>query len=261
MSRRLGALGLPLGEETTLPQFLSALRGARVEVRRGAVAVTGRLLDVESKNRVRDGAVEEVNQISVVTEGGEVHAVDLGAGTVLRFADPVLNQRVNRYLEMVASSRDQDRRSLTIDASGAGTRRLYASYVSEVPVWKTTYRIILPDDAAAKPRLQGWALIDNTVGDDWTDVELSLVAGAPQSFIQPLSQPLYTRRPQVPMASGFMLSPQTHAETLIAGGAAGRVVDSSGAVLPGASVRVYDAAGQLVGSTVTNAEGRFSVPG
>lgn len=261
LSRRLGALGLPLGEDTTLPKFLAALRGARVEVRRGAVSVTGRLLDVESKSRARDGGVEEVNQISVVTETGEVHAVDLGAGTVLRFADSALNQRVNRYLEMVASSRDQDRRFLTIDATGSGTRRLYVSYVSEVPIWKTTYRIVLADDAAAKPRLQGWAIIDNTVGDDWTDVELSLVAGAPQSFIQPLSQPLYARRPQVPMPGGFMLSPQTHAETLIAGGAAGRVVDPSGAALPGVAVRVYDASGQLAGSTVTNADGRFSVPG
>ena len=89
-------------------------------MRRGAVAVTGRLLDVESRNRARDGGVEEVTQVSVVTEGGEVHAVDLGTGTVLRFADPALNQRVNRYLEMVASSRDQDRRSLTIDATGTG---------------------------------------------------------------------------------------------------------------------------------------------
>ena len=45
--------------------------------------------------------------------------------------------------------------------------------------------------------LQGWAVVDNTIGEDWNDVELSLVAGAPQSFIQPLSQPLYTQRPTI----------------------------------------------------------------
>ena len=32
--------------------------------------------------------------------------------------------------------------------------------------------------------LEGWAIVDNTVGEDWNDVELSLVAGAPQSFMQ-----------------------------------------------------------------------------
>ena len=41
--------------------------------------------------------------------------------------------------------------------------------------------------------------VDNTVGADWDNVQLSLVAGAPQSFIQPLSQPLYARRPEIPI--------------------------------------------------------------
>ena len=41
----------------------------------------------------------------------------------------------------------------------------------------------------------GWAIVDNTIGEDWKGVELSLVAGAPQSFIQDVSQPYYGRRP------------------------------------------------------------------
>jgi hypothetical protein len=36
------------------------------------------------------------------------------------------------------------------------------------------------------------------------------VAGAPQSFTQPLSQPIYTRRPEIPIATGAQLTPQTH---------------------------------------------------
>jgi hypothetical protein len=58
--------------------------------------------------------------------------------------------------------------------------------------------------------MQGWAVVDNTVGADWENVQLSLVAGAPQSFIQPLSQPIYTRRPEIPIATEAQLTPQTH---------------------------------------------------
>jgi hypothetical protein len=58
--------------------------------------------------------------------------------------------------------------------------------------------------------VQGWAVVDNTVGADWDNVQLSLVAGAPQSFTQPLSQPIYTRRPEIPIATGAQLTPQTH---------------------------------------------------
>jgi len=84
------------------------------------------------------------------------------------------------------------------------------SYISEVPVWKSTYRMVFPRTANGSAIVQGWAVVDNTVGADWDNVQLSLVAGAPQSFIQPLSQPLYTRRPEIPIATGVETTPQTH---------------------------------------------------
>src|SRR4029077_14618641 len=62
--------------------------------------------------------------------------------------------------------------------------------------------------------LQGWAVVDNTIGEDWKDVQLSLVAGAPQSFIQNMSQPLYARRPVVPLPESVMLMPQSHQATI-----------------------------------------------
>src|SRR5262249_57755482 len=49
IAEQLKALRLPLGESTTLTGFLNALRGARVDVRSGAVLTSGRLLSVEEK--------------------------------------------------------------------------------------------------------------------------------------------------------------------------------------------------------------------
>jgi hypothetical protein len=71
---------------------------------------------------------------------------------------------------------------------------------------------VIPNEG--KPLLQGWAIVDNTVGEDWKNVELSLVAGAPQSFVQELSQPYYTRRPVVAMPQNAMITPQTHEATM-----------------------------------------------
>lgn len=121
---------------------------------------------------------------------------------------------MGRYLGLIASSRDQDLRRMTISTTGAGERNLYVSYISEMPIWKTTYRLVLSSRAEKKPLLQGWAIVDNTIGEDWNDVEVSLVAGAPHSFIQQLSQPYYGRRPAVPLPESVQLTPQTHAATL-----------------------------------------------
>src|SRR5262249_11749875 len=46
VDRQLGDLRLPVGEKTTLTEFLGALRGARLEVHGAAGTITGRLLSV-----------------------------------------------------------------------------------------------------------------------------------------------------------------------------------------------------------------------
>src|SRR5215467_5822911 len=214
IAEQLKSLRLPLGQSTTLANFLSALRGSRIQVHNGAVLVSGRLLSVEEKTTKK--AQEEIKslEISVVTDAGEVRTFPLTSGLGVKVEERDLNEEIARYLSLVSSSRDQDLRRMTITTSGNGERSVFVSYISEVPVWKSTYRILLPTTADAKPLLQGWAIVDNTVGEDWKGVQLSLVAGAPQSFIQDLSKPYYTRRPVIELPEAAMLTPQTHEGTM-----------------------------------------------
>ena len=56
LDERLKSLRLPFGEQVTQAEYLSALRGARVEVRSGPATAAGRLLSVEKirKRRTKD---------------------------------------------------------------------------------------------------------------------------------------------------------------------------------------------------------------
>src|SRR6266481_4265003 len=237
LARRLATLRLALGENPTTADFLGALRGARLEVRGGNGPLTvGKLLSVEKKSSVKDDETTEWTEISLVSESGEVRTAKVTPTTSFRIAERDLQAEVGRYLGLIASSRDQDLRRMTISTTGAGERNLYVSYISEVPIWKTTYRLVLSSKAEKKPLLQGWAIVDNTIGEDWNDVELSLVAGAPHSFIQQLSQPYYGRRPVVPLPESVQLTPQTHAATLepsVRGGAGGIPGGVAGGVMGG----------------------------
>jgi archaellum component FlaC len=213
LERRLGSLHLPVGDKPTTAQFLDALRGARLEVHSGSESATGRLLSVDEREiPIKDDQKITVDQISIISDSGEVRVFDLTPSTSVRVAEKDVNEDVGKYLSLVASTRDQDVRRMTISTAGEGERNLLVSYISEVPVWKSTYRIVIPTEG--KPLLQGWAIVDNTVGEDWKNVELSLVAGAPQSFVQELSQPYYTRRPVVPLPENAMITPQTHEATM-----------------------------------------------
>src|SRR5262249_30622769 len=245
---------------------------ARVEVRNGASTSTGRLLSVEKERRANGkGDFYDVTEFSIVSETGEMRNFELGPSTSVRLAERDLSDEVRRYLNLVGSSRARDLRRMTISANGSGDRNVFVSYISEVPVWKSTYRIILPDKPDQKPLLQGWAIVDNTVGEDWKDVQLSLVAGAPQSFIQDISQPYYTRRPVVAPPEALMLSPQTHeaamafppppvpAAPLSAGltGLQGVVKDPSGAVMSGAQVTVRNEETGSSQNATTDANGTY----
>ena len=266
LARRLATLRLSLGERPTTAEFLGALRGARLEVRSGnGPQLTGKLLSVERKTRTGAGPgwTVETDEISLITDGGEVQSVDLNSATSVRIAEKDLQVEVGKYLGLIASSRDQDVRRMTISTTGTGERNLYVSYISEVPIWKTTYRIVLPSKADKKPLLQGWAIVDNTVGEDWDGVELSLVAGAPHSFIQQLSEPFYGRRPVVALPESVQLSPQTHAATLMRGNGrlAGMVADPSGAAVSGANVRLLDENNGVVAQTTTESNGQYTFSG
>jgi hypothetical protein len=120
---------------------------------------------------------------------------------------------------------------------------------------------VLPSKPADEPLLQGWAIVDNTVGEDWKNVELLLVAGAPQSFIQQLSQPYYARRPVIALPENAQLTPQTHASAMLGGFAtiAGTVTDQSGAVISNAKVQVFSPAGEIVATTTTDDQGRYEI--
>ena len=262
IDRQLADLRLSTGEQTTLSGFLGALRGARIEVKTGTAVMTGRLLSIERKTRTGGGTTLEVDYLSLVTDAGEVKTTELSTGFSVRLLDTGLSATVGKYLDLVSSSREPDQRRMTIATSGSGQRRLFVSYISETPIWKSTYRIVLPDKAGQSPLLQGWAIVDNTGGQDWEDVDLSLVAGAPQSFIQKLSLPYYSRRPIVPVKESLYAAPQTFESPLLlgAGRLSGMIHDPSGAVIPYAHAQLFDASGTLIGDVSADADGRYAFP-
>src|SRR5579864_6994293 len=115
VAEQLKSLRLPLGESTTLANFLSALRGARIQVRSGAAVASGRLLSVEERTSKK--AQEETSkslELAVVTDAGEVRTFTLTSGLSVRVEDHDLNEEISRYLSLVRSSRDQDLRRMTI---------------------------------------------------------------------------------------------------------------------------------------------------
>ena len=217
LDQQLKTLPLELSDDPSDVDFYNSIRGARVAVTGPGVAITGRILSIDLRPEIPKGQADDADSkanrrfLTVVSDAGATRTFELTSAVTVKLLDTTLQTDINRYLELLANNRSQGLRHLTLLDRGTGVRDLRVSYISEVPVWKSTYRILFTDskDPKATATLQGWSVVDNTTGTDWINVHLDLIAGAPQSFIQPLSTPLYTRRPEIPIAQDAQLTPQT----------------------------------------------------
>ena len=69
---------------------------------------------------------------------------------------------------------------MKIGLSSAATHRLKLSYVTESPAWKPSYRLVM--DKPGKVDVQGWAIVDNTSGEDWNRIKLGVGSSSAMSF-------------------------------------------------------------------------------
>ena len=195
----------PFGTEAfrSPADLLNALQGARVRSV-GTQRLEGRLVRVVPEKTQLRGGLGTItrHRVSLLTAQGLQQFV-LEDVESIQFADPQLQAQIEAGLAAIAAHRVRDRRVLRIAVKGEGKAKVRVAFVVAAPLWKTTYRLTLaPDTAAAGATdalLQGWALIENMSGEDWNDIELTLVSGNPVTFRQAIYAAYYVDRPEVPV--------------------------------------------------------------
>ena len=193
---------LPFGPDalSSPVALLNALRGAEV-IAEGARAIEGRIIAVvpETMQLPNNGGTITQHRVSLLTTSG-VRQLILEESDNLRFVDPALQAQVNDALASLALHNERDRRVVTINTFGETERTVRVAYVVEAPLWKSSYRLTMSDDpTVATAELQGWAVLENISGEDWVDVDLTVVSGNPVTFQQALYQAYYVTRPEVPV--------------------------------------------------------------
>jgi hypothetical protein len=93
------------------------------------------------------------------------------------------------------------------------THDLQVGYITEAPVWRPSYRLVIEGNGQAS--MQAWGIIQNLSGEDWKGVRLSLVAGAPLAFEATLGTPVIPRRPTV-TDQGEVIAAVPRSETSLA---------------------------------------------
>jgi hypothetical protein len=207
LDQKLADFPFKIDGQASLALFLDQMKGAKVELKYGSETITGTIISgrVVAHDGKADDKQPEREQLVVLLDSGDLRTLDLAAAGSVRFGDPKLQSELRDYLTAVNQSRSTDRRGIYIDSSDAKERRIDASYMLPAPVWKSSYRLIFTDKV--QPTLEGWAIVDNTTGEDWTNVRLAVVSGRPVSFISNLYQPKFVARQTVELPEDRAANP------------------------------------------------------
>ena len=233
-------LSVILGDFRVNPSGSPALTDFLLRTQGEAVIVTtiegnfrGQIFSVEKFQKE-----DQLHTILNLMDKSGIKAVDITKLKALQFEDPELQQELISALDMIARSRVKSIKTLKISFKGEGKRRIRLSYIRAVPLWKTSYRLVLNE--ASIPRLEGWALVQNTGSKSWKNIQLGFVAGQPNAFTMDLATPKYVTRQRVNLTSEAPLGPTSYGKAYASEPSAARTRSYSEAPSMAKSDNMYD---------------------
>ncbi|GAB5388992.1 MAG: hypothetical protein Alpg2KO_19600 [Alphaproteobacteria bacterium] len=210
---RLGGVSVP--GRTPLPQafrdlpfsqvelgspvaLLNALKGSAIKIT-GNRRMEGLLVSVLAEQAQAEGGIDLTRHRVTLMGPQGLQSVVLEDLSTIQFVDQAVQDQLARGLQAIFAHRVQDQRTLSVQLMGEGKRDVALSYVVKAPLWKSTYRMVLPEQDKPDGMLQGWAVLENMSGTDWDDVDITLVSGNPVTFRQSLYTSYYAPRPELPV--------------------------------------------------------------
>ncbi len=143
----------------------------------------------ERQGRVEGDAVNfRVTQNEVGDFLATLAVMESGGSSVRSAAFPMPEEQVGD------TPPDPNRRRNVRLALDGREHDLTVGYTVETPIWRPTYRLVFQGE---QPEVQAWGIVQNLSGEDWSNVNLSLVSGSPVSFRSELATPVIPLRPTV----------------------------------------------------------------
>jgi len=200
----LKSIMLNIPDRDSFSSLVTQIKGADVILTiGGAKKISGKIMGIEY--------VEKLSKVEKITEKLLTLHQDDGMITKYNFSEirslEIMNEEIKKdlkfFLDTVIAGKKKDAKKIIINCESGGEdeaeRNIFVSYIRESPIWKTSYRLIMSKKQALEQKclLSGWSLIENTTNQDWEDIELSLVAGMPVSFIYEFYRPIFIQRPVI----------------------------------------------------------------
>ncbi|KKK43027.1 MAG: hypothetical protein Lokiarch_30400 [Candidatus Lokiarchaeum sp. GC14_75] len=200
----LRSIMLNIPDMNSFSSLVTQIKGASVSLTIGGnKIVTGKIIGTETVEKL--SKIDKVIQKILVLLQNDDIIVKIPFSEIRSF--DILNDEIKKdlkfFLDTVIAGKKKNAKKIVINCESGGEdevdRDIFVSYIRESPIWKTSYRLIMSRKQALEQKclLSGWGLIENTTNQDWENIELSLVAGLPISFIYSFYRPIFIKRPVI----------------------------------------------------------------
>src|SRR6185369_3643997 len=143
----------------TFASILNQARGEKVEVVLQQTNATqpgtlsGSIVGVEKKQQQVGKDVVETECLNLWCADG-MRSLKLSEVQRVRFLNAIMESEFRKALETLALGHDSQKKSVSLHFAGQGKRSVKVGYVIENPLWKTSYRLVLPAITDDKERAE-----------------------------------------------------------------------------------------------------------
>jgi hypothetical protein len=221
LDRALEDCLIKVPEYDSFVALLKQLIGSKIEIVLGNEKIAGIVLGIQNYEKGVEGTEDKIMEPYLVLsdEKGEIKNIAIsdmtGSNAQFSLSDEKMNKELIYFMETIYTSKKRDAKSMTVflepKSGGISQAEVSISYLHEVPSWKASYRLLIfPNEVS----IQCFGLIDNPTDEDWNEINLSLVAGLPVSFLYDLYSPNWIRRPTVARREKYDITPAQFEESL-----------------------------------------------
>ena len=200
----LKSIMLDIPDTDSFSSLITQIKGAKANLIVGeAEKISGTVMGIELVEKFTKEVKITEKLLTLLKDDDVVTKIPFTEIRSFEILSDDLKKDLKFFLDTIITGKKKDSKKIIINCESGGDeeteRKIIVSYIRESPIWKTSYRLIMSKQQALDQKclISGWALIENTTNSDWENVELSLVAGMPVSFIYEFYKPIYIERPKI----------------------------------------------------------------
>ena len=115
--------------------------------------------------------------LDILDDEGTITHAEINVGGSIKLLDAEIVEGITTGLASLRAAAGDTTRDITLVMTGNDVSDAQVSYVISAPAWKTSYRAITGSNGSVN--LQGWAVVENATGEDWSGIQMTLSSGSP----------------------------------------------------------------------------------